>query len=160
MLVRFLRIGVDEERRGDEVSRHPVRVVLAEGLELSTSGGVEVSGIDLVRDLGVVVTRADRTGAVRVPVFPVVPSGLAEAGAGRAVTVAEPLPIGSTVAGGAVVIATERTVVATTANGPISVTTGTVIVPTERTVTITTGTVIVPTERTVTITTRTVVVPT
>ena len=160
VLVRFLRIGVDEERRGDEVSRHPVRVVLAEGLELSTSGGVEVTGIDLVRDLGVVVTRADRTGAVRVPVFPVVPSGLAEAGAGRAVTVAEPLPIGSTVAGGAVVIATERTVVATTANGPISVTAGTVIVAAEGTVTITTGTVIVPTERTVTVTTRTVVVPT
>ena len=160
MLVRFLRIGVDEERRGDEVSRHPVRVVLAEGLELSTSGGVEVTGIDLVRDLGVVVTRADRTGAVRVPVFPVVPSGLAEAGAGRAVTVAEPLPIGSTVAGGAVVIATERTVIAAAANGSVTVTAGTVVVPTERPVTITTGTVIVPTERTVTITTGTVIVPT
>ena len=149
VLVRFLRIGVDEERRGDEVSRDPVHVVLAEGLELSTSGGVEVTGIDLVRDLGVVVTRADRTGAVRVPVFPVVPSGLAEAGAGRAVTVAEPLPIGSTVAGGAVVIATERTVIAAATNGPISVTAGTVIVAAEGPVTITTGTVIVPTERTV-----------
>jgi len=171
VLVRFLRIGVDEERCGDEVSRHPVRVVLAEGLELSTSGGVEVAGIDLVGDLRVVVTRADRTGAVRVAVFPVVPSSLTEAGAGRAVTVTEPLPVGSTVAGGALVVAAERTVVAAErtitiatrtvvvaaertvtappANGPVTITAGPVIVPTERTVTITAGPVVVPTERTV-----------
>jgi len=54
------------------VSCHPVGVVLAEGLELGTSDLVEVTRVDLLGDLRVVVPRADRLGAVRVAVFPVI----------------------------------------------------------------------------------------
>ncbi|MBM7474323.1 hypothetical protein [Curtobacterium herbarum] len=158
VLVRFFRVRVDEERRGDEVTRDPVRVVLAEGLELSTSSGVEVASVDLVRDLRVVVTRADRPGAVRVAVFPVVTRSLAEPCTGRAVAVAESFALGSTIPRGTVVVATERTVVAATAERTVTITTRSIVVPTERTVsastadravTITTGTVIPATERTI-----------
>jgi hypothetical protein len=169
MLVRFFRVRVDEQCRGDEVSCHPVRVVLAEGLELGTRHGVEIAGIDLLGDLRVVVARADRPSAVRVTVFPVVTGSLTETSTCRAVAVAESLPLGTTVAGGSVVVATERTVVAAAAERTVAITTGPIIVPTERTVPITTGPVVVPTERTVvasaahgtvTITTGPIIVPT
>ncbi|WP_220456275.1 hypothetical protein, partial [Curtobacterium sp. ME26] len=174
MLVRRLRVVVDEQRGHDEVLRDPVRVVLAERLELGTGGRVEVARRDALVDLGVLVPRADRLGAVRVAVLPVVACRLTEASAGvpGAVTEAGPRAV-VVVATGPVVAAegttftfTLRTTVVTTGTvGAVPVTRGTTVIATAAegtTLPVTLRTTVVTTRavRTVAVTGRTTVVTT
>ncbi|PYY33244.1 hypothetical protein DEJ16_13675 [Curtobacterium sp. MCJR17_055] len=127
---------------------------------------MQVTRLDLLGDLRVIVPRPDRPGAVRVAVFPVVAGRLAEPRAGRARAVSEPLPVGAVAARtvvvtartpsvaertiavtpGPVVTAAEGTRRTTGTNRPVSVTARTVIAATDGAVTVTTRAVIATTE--------------
>ncbi|WP_181420092.1 hypothetical protein [Curtobacterium sp. MCPF17_003] len=122
------------------MTRNPVGVVLAEGLQLHPGRGVEVARLDLLGDLRVVVARTDRLRAVRVAVFPVVARGLTEAGAGVTAAVPETTTFITAVATRAVRrTAAERTVGGTTTGRTIGGTTTVRAVPvTSRTVRATT----------------------
>ncbi|PYY36600.1 hypothetical protein DEJ32_12585 [Curtobacterium sp. MCPF17_046] len=112
---------------------------------------MQVTRLDLLGDLRVVVSRPDRPGAVRVAVFPVVAGRLAEPCAGRARAVSEPLPVGAVAARTVVVTArtpsvAERTIAVTP--GPVVVTARTPSVA-ERTIAVTPGPVVTAAEGTV-----------
>ena len=76
MLVRELRVRLDQSTGHDEVLRHPVGVVFAQRLQLDARLPGQITCLDLVRDDGVVVPRTDGLQfAVPLRVF-VVPATL------------------------------------------------------------------------------------
>jgi hypothetical protein len=110
VLVRQLRVVVDEERGREQVLRDPVGVLLAQGLELAPRDLVEIARLHALGDLRVVVPRADRADAERVAVDPLLAGGLTEAGTrvARAVPEAGTVAVRSAVVTGTIV--TARTV--------------------------------------------------
>lgn len=87
--VREFRVVVDEECCGHEVLRDPVRVVLAQRLQLGARLDVEITGLDALGDVRVIVTRTDGPSTERIAVDEGVPRPLTEASACRPGAVAE-----------------------------------------------------------------------
>jgi hypothetical protein len=69
VLVGLLRIDVDEPTGHDQVLGHPVGILLAERLELTTGDLVEITGLHVVGDVRDLLGGTDGLDAERIAVF-------------------------------------------------------------------------------------------